>query len=146
MLNKKEIDYITIKKFKNKLIALKVLLEYENKIQEIRGLNFEEEEQVKKELNELETKMDEELKELEQSLNCERVWRKIWGSDFNINDEIKLREKTSERISKIEELRRKREIDLKNLFDMDNRAIALLMELDIDKRDRQEELILIGIK
>ena len=48
MLNKKEIDYITIKKFKNKLIALKVLLEYENKIQEIRGLNFEEEEQVKK--------------------------------------------------------------------------------------------------
>ena len=29
---------------------------------------------------------------------------------------------------------------------MDNRAIALLMELDIDKRDRQEELILIGIK
>ena len=30
------------------------------------------------------------------------------GVDFNINDEIKLREKTSERISEIEELKRKR--------------------------------------
>ena len=134
-----------IKKLKNILTALKVLLEYENKIQEVRGLNFEEEEQVKKELNELETKKDEELKLLE-SLNCERVWRKVWESDFNINDEIKLREKTSQRISKIEKLRRKREIDLENLFDIDNRAIDLLMEVDIDKKDRQEELILIEIK
>ena len=47
VLNKKR-DYKMIKKFKNKLIALKVLLEYESKIQEIRELNFEEEEQVKK--------------------------------------------------------------------------------------------------
>ena len=29
---------------------------------------------------------------------------------------------------------------------MDNRAIDLLMELGIDKKDRQEELILIEIK
>ena len=145
VLNKKKTDYIMIKKLKNILTALKVLLEYENKIQEVRGLNFEEEEQVKKELNELETKKDEELKLLE-SLNCERVWRKVWESDFNINDEIKLREKTSQRISKIEKLRRKREIDLENLFDIDNRAIDLLMEVDIDKKDRQEELILIEIK
>ena len=65
-----------IKKIKNKLIALKEI-EYKNKIQEIRGLNFKEEEQVKKELNELETKKDEELKELEESLNYERVWRRI---------------------------------------------------------------------
>ena len=56
-------------------------------------------------------------------MNCERVWRKIGWSNFNINDEIKLREKVSEMISKIEELRRKREIDLENLFGMDNRAI-----------------------
>ena len=76
VLNKKKTDYIMIKKLKNILTALKVLLEYENKIQEVRGLNFEEEEQVKKELNELETKKDEELKLLE-SLNCERVWRKV---------------------------------------------------------------------
>ena len=47
VLNKKR-DCKIIKKFKNKLIALKVLLEYESKIQEIRELNFEEEEQVKK--------------------------------------------------------------------------------------------------
>ena len=144
--NKKKIDYRVIKKFINKLTALKVLLEYEIKIQEIKGLKFEEEEQVKKELNELETKQDEELKELEESLNCERVWRKIWGNDFNINDQVKLREKASERISKTEELRRKRKIDLRNLFDIDNRAIDLLMELDIDKKDRQEELILIEVK
>ena len=146
ILNKKRLDYIMIEKFKTKLIALKALLEYENKIQEIRGLSFEEDEQVKKELNELETKKDEELKELGESLNCQRVRRKIWGSDFNINDEIKLRKKTSERIIKIEELRRKREIGLENLFDIDNRTIDLLMELDIDKKDRQEELILIEIK
>ena len=37
-----------IKKFKNKLTALKVLLEYNNKIQKIRRLSFEEEKQVKK--------------------------------------------------------------------------------------------------
>ena len=37
-----------IKKFKNKLTALKVLLKYKNKIQKIRGLTFEEEKQVKK--------------------------------------------------------------------------------------------------
>ena len=133
--NKKKIDYRVIKKFINKLTALKVLLEYEIKIQEIKGLKFEEEEQVKK-----------ELKELEESLNCERVWRKIWGNDFNINDQVKLREKASERISKTEKLRRKRKIDLRNLFDIDNRAIDLLMELDIDKKDRQEELILIEVK
>ena len=54
--------------------------------------------------------------------------------------------KTSERISKVEELRRKREIDVESLFNIDNRAIDLLMELDIDKKDRQEELILIKIK
>ena len=37
-----------IKKFKNKLTALKEILEYKNKIQAIRSLNFKEEEQVNK--------------------------------------------------------------------------------------------------
>ena len=66
-----------IKKIENKLTALKEILEYENKIEEIRDLNFKEEEQVKKQLNELEIKKDEELKELVEPLNCERVYRKI---------------------------------------------------------------------
>ena len=70
----------------------------------------------------------------------------MWGSGFNINDEIKLREKTSERIRKIEELRRTRQNRFRKVFNIDNGAIDLLMELDIDKKDRQEELILIEIK
>ena len=45
-----------IKKFKNKLTALKEILKDENKIYEIGSLNFENEEQIRKELNELETK------------------------------------------------------------------------------------------
>ena len=36
-----------IQKFKNKLIVLKQILEYENNIEEIRDLNFKEEKQVK---------------------------------------------------------------------------------------------------
>ena len=39
----------------------------------------------------------------EEFLNHERIWRKIWESDFDINDEIELREKTSERINEMEE-------------------------------------------
>ena len=70
----------------------------------------------------------------------------MWGSGFNINDEIKLREKTSERIRKIEELRRTRQNRFRKVFNIDNGAIDFLMELDIDKKDRQEELILIEIK
>ena len=45
-----------IKKFKNKLIALKEMLKNENKIHEITSLNFKKEEHRKKELNALETK------------------------------------------------------------------------------------------
>ena len=81
--------------------------------------------------------------------------KKHLGSDFNINDEIDERErereigereKIIEKIDETEELRRKRETDLENLFDIDDGALDLLMELDIDKKDRQEELILIEIK
>ena len=37
-------------------------------------------------------------------------------------------------------------MELENLSNIDNEAIDLLVELDIDKKDRQEELILIEIK
>ena len=57
-----------IKKFKNKLTALKETLKDENKINEIRSLNFKKEKQIKKELNALEAKKNEEL-ELEVALN-----------------------------------------------------------------------------
>ena len=59
-----------------------------------------------------------------------------------IHDEIELREKTKERIDEIEKLRRKREKELENLFNVDNEAIDLLVELDIDKKEQ----ILIAIK
>ena len=35
----------------------------------------------------------EKITEIEEFLNYERVWIKIWESDFNINDDIELREK-----------------------------------------------------
>ena len=76
-------NYTLIRKIKNELTALKEILEYENKVEEMRDVNFKEEEQVIKELDELETKQDEELKELEESLNSERVWRKNWGRRKN---------------------------------------------------------------
>ena len=40
-------DYIAIKKFKNKSTALKNILRYENKINEIRILSLKKEERVK---------------------------------------------------------------------------------------------------
>ena len=64
------------------------------------------------------------------------------GGANTIHDEIELREKTKERIDEIEKLRRKREKELENLFNVDNEAIDVLVELDIDKREQ----ILIEIK
>ena len=66
-----------------------------------------------------------------------------WG-DFNIMDVLRV--KAYERIDEIEELKRKREIDLENLFDIDYRTVDLLTELDFDIKDRQEEVILMEIK
>ena len=45
----------------------------------------------------------------------------------------------------MEKLRRKKK-ELKHLLIMDNNAIDLLLELNIDKRDIQEQLILIEIR
>ena len=122
------------KKFKNKLTALKEIVEYKNKIQEIRGLNFKKEEQVKKELNELETKKDEVLQELEEALRYERVKNTFWERSRTIYDEIELREKTQERINEIETLRKKRETELEDLFIKDDEFIGLLIKLDTDKK------------
>ena len=68
------------------------------------------------------------------------------GVASTIHDKIELRGKAKERTDEIEKLRKKREIELENLFNIDNEAIDLLIELDIDKKDRQEELIVIEIK
>ena len=64
--------------------------------------------------------------------------------DFNIMDVLRV--KAYERIDEIEELKRKREIDLENLFDIDYRTVDVLTELDFDIKDRQEEVILMEIK
>ena len=58
----------------------------------------------------------------------------FWGVANTIHDEIELREKTKERIDEIEKLRKKREIELEYLFNIDNEAIDLLVQLDTDKK------------
>ena len=67
------------------------------------------------------------------------------GVDDTIFVKMELREKTKEKIDEMEKLRRRKK-ELKHLFIMDNNAIDLLLELNIDKRDIQEQLILIEIR
>ena len=72
----------------------------------------------------------------------------FWGGvgvDDTIFVKMELREKTKEKIDEMEKLRRRKK-GLKHLFIMDNNAIDLLLELNIDKRDIQEQLILIEIR
>ena len=69
----------------------------------------------------------------------------FWGVANNIHDKIELREKTKEMIGEIEKLRRNQERELEILINIDNESIDLLVELDIDKKDRQE-IKLIEIK
>ena len=57
-----------INSFKNRLTALREILEYKNKIQETRCLNFRKEEQTKKELNALKTEKDEGLELLQENI------------------------------------------------------------------------------
>ena len=61
-------DYIAIKKFKNKLKENEVLGD-EEKINKIKTLNFEKEEQTEKELYRLKTEKDEELELLQKNLS-----------------------------------------------------------------------------
>ena len=133
-LIKKRIDYIAIKKFKNKLTTLKEILRDENKIRKTRILNFNKEEQIEKEVDDLEAKKDEELKELEVSLKYGTRRNIFWGLPITIHDKIELGEKTKERVDDIEILRRKKEAELENVSNIDNEAIDLLVELYIDKK------------
>ena len=146
VLNKKKVEHIMIKNFKNKLTTLKEILKDKNKIEEIRGLYFKKEEKIKKELIELETRKDGELEKLEEALRYGRVKNTFWKRFNTIYDEKELREKTQKRIDEIEKLRRKREIESKDLSIEDDEFISLLIKLNTDKKYVQEELVLIEIK
>ena len=61
-------DYIAIKKFKKKLKEKEILGD-EDKINKIKTLNFEKEEQTEKELNKLKTEKVEELELLQENLS-----------------------------------------------------------------------------
>ena len=110
---------------------MKEILRDGNKIRETRILNFKKEEQTKKEL---EAEKDEYLKELEASLKYGTRKNIFWGLPITIRDKTELREKTKERIDEIERLRAKREIELENLFIIDNKTIVFLVDLHIDKK------------
>ena len=94
-------------------------------------------------MDDLEAEKGEELKDLEVSLKYGTRRNIFWGLPITIHDKIELREKTKERVDKIEKLRRKKETELENFSNIDNDAIHLLVEIYIDKKDRKEELILI---
>ena len=91
-------------------------------------------------MDDLEAEKGEELKDLEVSLKYGTRSNIFWGLPITIHDKIELREKTKERVDKIEKLRRKKETELENFSNIDNDAIHLLVEIYIDKK---EELILI---
>ena len=94
-------------------------------------------------MDDLEAEKGEELKDLEVSLKYGTRRNIFWGLPITTHDKIELREKTKERVDKIEKLRRKKETELENFSNIDNDAIDLLVEIYIDKKDRKEELILI---
>ena len=94
-------------------------------------------------MDDLEAEKGEELKDLEVSLKYGTRRNIFWWLPITIHDKIELREKTKERVDKIEKLRRKKETELENFSNIDNDAIHLLVEIYIDKKDRKEELILI---
>ena len=60
---------MVITESKNRLTALREILEYKNKIHETRNLNLKREEQVENESDKLETEGDKELKLLKKDLN-----------------------------------------------------------------------------
>ena len=69
-----------ITEFKNRLTALREILEYKNKVQETRDLNFKKEEQINKELNALITEQDEELELLQGILKFLTLKKnRFWG-------------------------------------------------------------------
>ena len=126
--NKKKAEYVRIEEFINRLKELREMFELENMIKENKK-------QLRKEIHELELKKCEELDCLEWNLHFERISRKIHDRDTCFCDEIK--EKAQEKIDKIEELIRKKELCL------DIGYIDLIGKLSDYKRDIQEELLLI---
>ena len=78
----------------------------------------------------MKTRKNEELEELEEALRYERVKNTFWERSTTIYDEIKLREKTQERVDEIEKLRRNRETEFEDLFIKDYEFIGLLIKLD----------------
>ena len=119
-----------IKNIKYKLTTLKEILKDKNKVEEIRGLHFRKEEKIKKELTELETIKDEELEELEETLRYERVKNTFWERSSTIYDEIKLREKTQERIDEIKKIKKKKRNKLEEIFIKDDEFIDFLIKLE----------------
>ena len=83
---------------------------------------------------------------LQEYLNFLTLKNRYWGRSNSFREEIELKEKTEKRIDEIEKLGRKKEIKLEKIFIIDDEAIDLLIELNIDKRDIQEQLIFIDIK
>ena len=71
---------------------------------------------------------------------------RFWWRPNRIIEEIELEEKTEKRIDGIEKLKINKEEELRNLFIIDNGHTDFLLELNANKRDIQEELILIGIR
>ena len=83
---------------------------------------------------------------LQENLRFVAVSNTFWERRNSIEEGLELREKTEERIHEIKKLKRKREVKLENLFVIDNELSDLSKELDADKKDRQEELVLTEIK
>ena len=71
---------------------------------------------------------------------------RFWWRPNRIIEEIELEEKAEKRIDGIEKLKINKEEELRNLFIIDNGHTDFLLELNANKRDIQEELILIGIR
>ena len=130
-LNKKEMDYIAIKKFKNKLTVLKEILRDEEKINKIKALNLKKEEQAEKELNKLEKEKDEELEMLQENLKFLALKNRYWGRSNGFREDIELKEKTFYQIY---------------LFIIEDKLIDLLIEIHANEKDIQEELNLTEIE
>ena len=84
-------------------------------IQRVRDLNFDKEERVKYEINELKVKKDEELEHI--TLRNRHLGRPDRDGEEKIIDEL-------------DESIRDKENELKNLFATDNELIDSLLELD----------------
>ena len=84
---------------------------------------------------------------LQENLRFGALRIRFSGRLNSINEEIGLkknRQKT--KIDEIEKLKRKKETEIVNLFITDDKAVDFLLELNIVKRDIEEQLVLIEIK